>query len=89
MIPRALCLILGACVLVVSVAPSFGAPPAQKFSRGLLWRVSQPGVAPSYVFGTIHLADPRVLELPEPVTRALARSKHYYMESYLGPRERI
>jgi uncharacterized protein YbaP (TraB family) len=86
--PRALCLLLGAWVLVVSAAPSFCAAPTQKFSRGLLWRVSKPGIAPSYVFGTIHVADPRVLDLPEPVTRALARSRHYYMESYLGVRER-
>ena len=58
-----------------------------KFSKGLLWRVSKLGVATSYVFGTIHLADPRVLELPVPVGRALARSKRYYMEAVLGERE--
>jgi uncharacterized protein len=85
---RALCLLLGVCVLVMSAAPSIAAAPAQKFSRGLLWRVSKPGIAPSYVFGTIHVADPRVLDLPQPVTRALSRSRHYYMESHLGVRER-
>jgi uncharacterized protein YbaP (TraB family) len=53
----------------------------------LLWRVSKPGIAPSYVFGTIHIADPRVLELPEPVSLALARSRHYYTESLQGERE--
>jgi uncharacterized protein len=88
MTPRALCLLLGACVLVASAAPSIAAAPTQKFSHGLLWSVSKPGIAPSYVFGTIHVADPRVLDLPEPVTRALSRSRHYYMESYLGVRER-
>jgi uncharacterized protein len=62
---------------------------ADKFSKGLLWRVSKPGVAPSYVFGTIHIADPRVLDLPEPVSRALMRSKRYYMESFQGEREAV
>ncbi|WP_139974792.1 TraB/GumN family protein [Ochrobactrum sp. CGA5] len=31
--------------------------------RGLLWKVDKDGVAPSYLFGTIHLSDPRVLTL--------------------------
>jgi uncharacterized protein YbaP (TraB family) len=51
-----------------------------RFSRGLLWRVSKPGVAASHVFGTIHIADPRVLLIPDPVMRALAQSKSYAME---------
>lgn len=59
----------------------------ERFAHGLLWRVSRDGVAPSYVFGTIHVPDPRVLDLPEPVERALARSKHLYIETVLGPRE--
>lgn len=62
-------------------------PSEGRYSKGLLWRVSKPEVAPSYVFGTIHLADPRVLEIPEPVRRALARSRHYYTESFQGARE--
>jgi uncharacterized protein YbaP (TraB family) len=39
------------------------------------------------VFGTIHVADPRVLDLPEPVVRALEGSKRYYRENTLGARE--
>jgi hypothetical protein len=50
---------------VVSVEP---------FARGLLWRVAKEGVAPSYVFGTIHLPDPRVSRIPPGVGRALGRS---------------
>jgi uncharacterized protein YbaP (TraB family) len=59
----------------------------KKFTKGLLWRISREGVPPSYVFGTIHVADPRVLDLPDPVSRALARSRHYYAESFQGERE--
>ncbi|HYT16586.1 MAG TPA: TraB/GumN family protein [Burkholderiales bacterium] len=74
-------------LFVAALLPDSAAEPAKKFSHGLLWRVSKPGVPPSYVFGTIHVADPRILELPEPVNRALARSRRYYMESFQGERE--
>jgi uncharacterized protein YbaP (TraB family) len=77
---------------VAAIALAFAAlaqspRPEARFTKGLLWRVSVAGTAPSYVYGTIHVADPRVLDLPEPVTRALARSRRYYMESFQGERE--
>jgi len=53
---------------------------AEKYARGLLWRVSRAGAPASHVFGTIHLADPRVLQIPEPVRKALAASRTYFME---------
>ena len=56
-----------------------------RFSRGLLWRVSKPGVAASHVFGTIHIADPRVLLIPDPVLQALARATSYAMEIQFDP----
>jgi hypothetical protein len=31
--------------------------------RGLLWKVDKEGTAPSFLFGTMHLTDPRVIEL--------------------------
>lgn len=61
------------------------AKPPARFSRGLLWRVSKPGVAPSHVFGTMHIADPRVLLIPDPVMRALAQAKSYAMEIQFNP----
>jgi len=63
-----------------------GASKAQApFSRGLLWRVSKPGVAASHVFGTMHIADPRVLLIPDPVRQALAQAKSYAMEIQFNP----
>jgi uncharacterized protein YbaP (TraB family) len=56
-----------------------------RFSRGLLWRLSKPGVPASHVFGTIHIADPRVLLIPEPVMLALTQAKSYAMEIQFNP----
>jgi uncharacterized protein len=66
-------------------AEANAAKPQARFSRGLLWRVSKPGVAASHVFGTIHIADPRVLLIPEPVMQALAQAKSYAMEIQVNP----
>ncbi len=78
-------ILLGAaCLVAPASAP---AQPDGRFTKGLLWRVSKAGVAPSYVFGTIHIADPRVLEVPEVVGRALFQSRQYFMESFQGERE--
>ncbi|NNU59321.1 TraB/GumN family protein [Ochrobactrum soli] len=38
--------------------------------QGRLWKIEKDGIAPSYLFGTIHLSDPRVLDLPKPVEDA-------------------
>ena len=32
---------------------------------GKLWRIDKPGLAPSFLYGTMHLTDPRVVTLPE------------------------
>jgi uncharacterized protein YbaP (TraB family) len=53
---------------------------AQRFDRGLLWRVEGGGAPASHVFGTLHLADPRVTRLPEPVTKTLAQAKSLTVE---------
>ena len=69
----------------VHAADAKAAKAQAPFSRGLLWRVSKPGVAPSYLFGTIHIADPRVLLIPEQVMQALAQAKSYAMEIQFNP----
>ena len=38
--------------------------------KGLLWKIDKDGVEPSYLFGTIHLSDPRVLTLPKAADEA-------------------
>jgi len=51
---------------------------------GLLWRVEKPGVAASYLFGTIHSADPRVLALPKAVTDSLDHSAELVLEAEIN-----
>src|SRR5262249_11862932 len=73
--------------LLLAIALPAAALAQEHYAHGLLWRVSREGVAPSYVFGTIHVPDPRVVDVPEAVERALARSRHLYIETVLGARE--
>lgn len=56
------------------------AAAAQRYARGLLWRVSAPGVQPSHVFGTLHAADARLAELPAAVRKAFDASKSLMLE---------
>ena len=58
---------------------------AQRFDHGLLWRVEGGGAPASHVFGTVHVADPRVTQLPQPVARALAEARSLTVEVGLDP----
>lgn len=49
--------------------------------KGLLWRIEADGVAPSYLFGTIHFTDLRVHEFPPAVLAALDGSRVVIVES--------
>lgn len=64
------------------LALPLGAALAQPtFESGLLFRVQTSSeAAPSYLFGTMHSEDPRVLALPPPVAAALARADVFVME---------
>ena len=33
--------------------------------KGLLWKIEKPGIKPSFLYGTMHLTDPRVLKLSD------------------------
>jgi uncharacterized protein YbaP (TraB family) len=49
--------------------------------KGLLWRLDRPGAPSSYLFGTMHVTDPRVTRLPEAARQALAGSTTLVIES--------
>jgi len=55
-------------------------PAEARFERGVLWRVSRKGGAPSHVYGTIHDADARLAELPASVSGAFGRSRSLMLE---------
>ncbi len=49
--------------------------------RGILWRISKPGVADSFLLGTMHMADPRVTTLSPAAQKAFDASKTLVIET--------
>ena len=67
-------------LLAFALSPLLPAWGAGRFDRGLLWELRRKGAAPSHVYGTIHVADPRLEALPAPVDAAFARSASLMLE---------
>jgi uncharacterized protein YbaP (TraB family) len=73
--------LLLALLTAVGSMPVLPGPGEVPFGTGLLFELRHPhGGAPSYVFGTIHSEDPRVLDLPPPVMAALAAADTLVLE---------
>ena len=53
------------------------------YSQGLLWKIEGGAARPSYLFGTMHSEDARVLNLPPVVQTAFDKSNIYVMEALL------
>ena len=51
-----------------------------KFSHGILWKIDVKGMAPNYLFGTMHSDDDRVLKLPPVVAQAFEGARGYGAE---------
>jgi hypothetical protein len=66
--------------LAAVALPAVAARKAERFERGLLWRVTKPGARPSHVYGTIHIADARLAELPKPVRHAFDGARSLMLE---------
>lgn len=64
-----------------SVPPSSDAP----IQGGMFWRISRDGLTPSYLLGTIHSADPRVVRIRPAVRQALDQSDQFVMEMQMEP----
>lgn len=77
-------LAVAALVAALVLEPAAARVVKPEFVTGLLWRISKPGVKDSFVFGTIHLPDPRVNGIPKPVADALAQSGTLAMELVPG-----
>jgi len=48
-----------------------------------LFRISKADVPPSHIFGTIHLGDRHVLDLPRVVSASFEQSRRFVMEAVL------
>ena len=57
------------------------APDTVTHGKGLLWRLERGSIDPSYIFGTIHVSDARILNIPAPFKDALRRSRSFVMEA--------
>jgi len=51
--------------------------------QGLLWKIEKPSQPTSYLFATMHVSDPRVVNLPQPVEQAFTDSTQFVMEMLL------
>jgi len=58
---------------------------SQSFEKGLLYKLEKDGFNDSYIFGTIHSGDPRVLDLSKHVRRSLLKSDQFIMEIKFEP----
>jgi uncharacterized protein YbaP (TraB family) len=54
-----------------------------EYSHGLLWRVESQSGAQSYLYGTIHLSDPRVTDVANPIQTKIRASQRFVMEVVL------
>jgi len=54
------------------------------FDRGLLWRIEKQGYPTSYLLGTIHTEDKRVLELPTVVNQKMQEVDTLVLEAPVG-----
>lgn len=49
--------------------------------KGIFWKIEKDGIAPSYLLGTMHVSDPRVLKMPAGAADAQAASNTIVIES--------
>jgi uncharacterized protein len=61
------------------------AAAAGSYDAGLLWRVDKAGSPPAFLFGTVHVDDPRVTRLPEAVSRRFDAAGEFTMEVIFDP----
>jgi uncharacterized protein len=70
---------LGDCRQLQEVQEKFNG--TLEYSDALLWKIEKEGHGPSHIFGTIHVSDPGIVDLPEPVSSTLNTSESFVMEA--------
>jgi uncharacterized protein YbaP (TraB family) len=71
--------LLAVLLLVVQGANTVAAP-VDAPKQGVLWEIRTGGAAPSYLLGTMHSDDPRLLDLPTELVSALEGARSFTME---------
>lgn len=71
-------------LIFLGFAPA-AAAQTTAYAQGLLWKVEGRSREPSYVFGTIHISDPRVTTLPAPVKSTFDAARAFAVEVMLEP----
>ncbi len=49
--------------------------------KGKLWKIEKPGLAPSWLFGTMHITDPRVVRMPDAARTAFEAANTVVIET--------
>jgi len=70
-------------------ASSLEADEPLAYANAVLWRVDKEGRQPSFIFGTIHVSDPEISSLPQPVSAALDSARTFVMEALPDPDESL
>ncbi|MDH5394573.1 MAG: TraB/GumN family protein, partial [Gammaproteobacteria bacterium] len=71
------------CLLVWQISLAEPLKQSVLHPSGLLWKIHKPGHQDSYLFGTIHIGDRRVLKLLDVVQSSLQSSSLFAMEVVL------
>jgi uncharacterized protein YbaP (TraB family) len=69
-----------AALLVLAHAACFAQGSPARFDRGLLWKIEKSGRPPSFLFGTVHIPDPRLLDFSPAVLGALKSAEQVATE---------
>ena len=76
---RQTALVALAAALVVVARPALPEEPL-RHGQGLLWQIEGTAAAPSYLFGTMHSADPEIATPPAPVAERLHQARSLTVE---------
>jgi uncharacterized protein YbaP (TraB family) len=76
-----------AAFLLLVLLPQQVAAEGLRNGQGVLWQIARDGKPVAHVFGTIHLADPEIVNLPAPVATAFQAATSLAVEAVLDGAE--
>ena len=82
---RPLAAVTAFCTLALAAIVPTSAQGDQINGQGLLWRVDGAHEQPSYVLGTMHVSDERIVDLPAPVRDVLENAGSLTLELVMSP----